>query len=73
MFQVVGVGLDTPSIDASKANNAPVHRILCSNDIYILENVALSGKELPPLLDLVVLPMKLKEGSGAPCRVIAKI
>ncbi|KAL1122296.1 hypothetical protein AAG570_003701, partial [Ranatra chinensis] len=68
--KVVGVGTDAASIDSGASKTLPAHRILTKNDIYILENVAID-EDLPPTFDLLVLPMKIRNGTGAPCRVVA--
>ncbi|XP_018568140.1 uncharacterized protein LOC108908558 [Anoplophora glabripennis] len=66
-----GVGLDTPSIDPGKSTDFMAHRILNGKQMYVLENVKLID-ELPNReFTLLVMPMKLREGSGGPVRVIA--
>nr|XP_018914526.1 PREDICTED: uncharacterized protein LOC109042313 [Bemisia tabaci] len=69
---IVGVGVDTASVDSGNAASAVTHRILALKNIYNLENVALAGKNLPSKgFYLIVLPMKLTYGTGGPVRVIA--
>jgi kynurenine formamidase len=68
---VVGVGVDTASIDVGSSKDFPVHRIAARKEVYGLENLTRLG-ELPPTgATLVALPMKIEGGSGAPVRVIA--
>ncbi len=70
---VWGVGIDTASIDPGQARDFFAHRILSEANRYALENVA-SLEKLPPRGAMVyALPMKIKEGTGAPVRIIAVI
>ncbi|KAI5740414.1 hypothetical protein M8J76_003590 [Diaphorina citri] len=69
---IVGVGVDTPSVDVGHSNTFDVHRILTGANVYLLENVALNNTYLPARgFQLVVMPMKLTHGTGAPTRIIA--
>jgi len=64
------VGLDSPTPD-----NAPytLHKLFLKHDILIVENLVnlkeLAGKRF----QCYVLPLKIKDGDGAPCRVIGVI
>ncbi|XP_014250114.1 uncharacterized protein LOC106667031 [Cimex lectularius] len=69
--KVVGVGVDTASAD--QGSNTDVHVSLMKNDIYILENVNLNHPSLPPTFDVIVMPMMLNNGTGAPTRIIAAL
>lgn len=70
--KVLGVGVDTPSTDCGKSTTYPTHRILSANNIFGLENVDLENKNLPSRdFDLIILPVKIKNGSGGPCRIVA--
>lgn len=65
------VGLDTPSIDYGQSTDFMAHRILCSHDITVYENVA-HLDQLPALgAYIIALPMKIRGGSGAPLRIVA--
>lgn len=68
---VVGVGVDTASIDVGSSRDFPVHRMLAARDVYGLEN--LRGLEALPSTGatLVALPMKIAGASGAPVRAVA--
>ncbi len=63
------VGLDSFTVD-----NAPydVHKLFMKKDLLIVENLVglapLAGKRV----EIVVLPLKVKDADGAPCRVIAR-
>lgn len=68
---IAAVGLDTPSIDHGQSRDFMSHRILFEHNIPGLENVA-SMAGLPPTGAVVIaLPMKIRDGSGAPVRIIA--
>lgn len=42
--RIVGVGLDTPSIDPGNGTDFKTHRILAQNQIYNMENVKILNK-----------------------------
>nr|WIM01428.1 kynurenine formamidase [Limnephilus flavicornis] len=68
---LVGVGVDTPSVDAGQELKGVVHTILAGHNIFMLENLKIE-KELPSsLCSVIVMPMKIQDGTGAPCRVTA--
>ena len=70
---VAAVGLDTPSIDYGQSKDFIAHQILYSQNIIGFENIA-SMEELPATGAWVVaLPMKIRNGSGGPLRIIALI
>ncbi|XP_044253582.1 kynurenine formamidase-like [Tribolium madens] len=69
--KIVGVGLDTPSVDPGTSTDFQAHRILAKNMIYIMENVKILENLPPKGFTLVALPMKIKNGTGAPLRVLA--
>ena len=71
--KVKAVGLDTPSIDYGQSKDFQTHRILLAENIPAFENVA--NLHLLPAKNVYViaLPMLLKDGSGAPLRIIAKV
>ena|SRR3989344_5304185 len=64
------VGLDSYTPD-----NEPfeIHKILLKENILIVENLvnlkALVGKRF----ECIILPLKIKDADGAPCRVVAKL
>lgn len=70
---VGAVGLDTPSIDYGQSTHFETHRILFENDIVAFENVA-NLDALPATGALAVaLPMKIKNGTGGPLRIVALV
>jgi len=69
--KIKAVGLDTPSIDYGQSKDFKTHRVLLGKNIPAFENVA-SLDQLPAKGSYVVaLPMKIKNGSGGPLRIIA--
>lgn len=71
--QIKAVGIDTPSIDYGQSNDFKTHRILLAENIPAFENVA-NLDQLPVKNSYVVaLPMLIKNGSGAPLRIIALV
>ena len=65
------VGLDTASLDYGASTDFAAHRIFCEANVPGLENVA-NLDQLPPVgATLIALPMKIEDGTGGPCRIIA--
>jgi kynurenine formamidase len=64
------VGIDTPSIDYGQSKDFKTHQVLMGANIPGFENVA-NLEQLPVTGTYVVaLPMKIKNGSGGPLRII---
>jgi kynurenine formamidase len=69
--KVKAVGLDTPSIDYGQSKDFKTHQTLMGKNIPAFENVA-NLEQLPAKGAYVVaLPMKIKNGSGGPLRIVA--
>jgi kynurenine formamidase len=69
---ITGLGIDTLSADTG-TSGFPVHRAILGADKYLVENVA-NAKELPPTgAKIFVLPIKIKDATEAPIRLIATI
>jgi kynurenine formamidase len=68
---VIGLGIDTLSIDYGPSKDFPVHKYTLSHSLYHLENVANLGVVPPVGATVVVAPMKLEGGSGGPVRILA--
>lgn len=66
-----GVGIDTLSVDFGASRNYEVHRILHAKEIYHIENVANLDRVPPTGATIVVAPLPIRGGSGAPCRIFA--
>jgi kynurenine formamidase len=66
-------GIDTPSVDYGQSTDFKTHVILYQQNIPGFENVANLG-QLPAIGSFVVaLPMKIKDGSGGPLRIVAYV
>jgi len=63
------VGIDYISVDAYDAEDLPVHKILLSNDVLIVENLELKGID-PGRCQLFIMPLNVPEMDGLPARVI---
>ncbi len=65
------VGVDGPSVDPAASAGFDAHRILLRAGIVILEGLDLSG--VPPGdYELICLPLKIRDGDGAPARVLLR-
>lgn len=70
---VKAVGLDTPSLDYGQSELYETHQILFEHNIPGFENVA-NLDQLPATGAYVIaLPMKIKDGSGGPLRIVAHV
>ena len=68
---IKAIGLDTASIDFGQSTLFESHRILFEKNIPAFENVA-NLDQLPAKgFSLIALPMKIKNGSGGPLRIVA--
>ena len=65
------VGLDTASLDHGPSVEFRAHRVLAEANVPGLENLA--NLELLPARGawILALPMKIEDGTGGPCRVVA--
>jgi kynurenine formamidase len=70
---VLGLGIDTLSVDYGPSRDFAVHQYTMAHSVYHLENVA-SLSRIPPTGSMVIVaPMKLEGGSGAPVRILALV
>jgi kynurenine formamidase len=68
---IKALGIDSASMDAGEIKDNPVHQVFLGANKYGLENLT-NLEELPAVgAKLIVAPMKIKGGSGAPVRVFA--
>lgn len=68
---IKAIGLDTASIDYGQSKLFESHRILFEKNIPAFENVA-NLDQLPAKgFSVIALPMKIKNGSGGPLRIVA--
>lgn len=70
------LALDTPQPDnpkngCSSKNDAPNHKILLGNNVIIVEYLVNIKEIKKSQVELVVAPLKIKEGDGAPARCFA--
>jgi kynurenine formamidase len=71
--KVAAVGLDTPSLDFGQSQDFIAHRILLGANIPGFENVADLHLLPPKGATVVALPVKIKDGSGGPLRIVAQL
>ena len=65
------VGIDSPSIDLGADSKFSVNQIFAKKEMLVVENLANLDKIKSSMFHLVVLPLKLKNATGAPVRAIA--
>ncbi len=70
---VKAVGLDTPSLDYGRSELFETHQILFEQNIPGFENVANLDRLPATGAFVIALPMKIKDGSGAPLRIVAHV
>ena len=70
---IVGLGVDTMSIDYAQSSDYMTHRIAYKQNIYGLEGVANLNLLPPAGATIYAMPMKIGLGSAAPCRIIATL
>ncbi len=70
---IKAIGIDTASIDYGQSEYFQSHVILLSKNIPIFENLMNLDKLPPKEFEIIALPMKIKNGSGGPLRIVALI
>lgn len=70
---VAGVGIDTLSIDFGASTSFAAHKTLHADGAFHIENVANLDHVPPRGATIVVAPLPIRDGSGAPCRVFALV
>lgn len=70
---IKAVGLDTPSMDYGQSKDFKTHQIICGNNVPGFENVANLDRLPAKGIRIIALPMKIRNGSGAPLRIIANV
>ncbi|XP_069969351.1 isatin hydrolase isoform X2 [Penaeus vannamei] len=70
---VIGVGIDTLSLDVGQSVRYPAHVALFANNIYGIENLANLDRLPPTGFYVTVMPIRIGGGSGAPARVLAEV
>lgn len=69
--KIKAIGLDTASLDYGKSTDFLTHQKLFEENIPGFENVANLDKLSPSGAYVIALPMKIRNGSGAPLRIVA--
>lgn len=69
--KIKAAGIDTPSIDYGQSKDFKTHQVLMGAGIPGFENIA--NLQLLPVKGayIIALPMKIKDGTGGPLRIIA--
>ncbi len=66
------IGVEPPSV--ADVNNlellTEVHQILLGGDIIIIEGLCNLDSVKSSMVQMIALPLKIKDGDGAPCRVV---
>jgi arylformamidase len=65
------VGIDYLSVDEYPSEKLGAHRTLLENDVVIIEGLDLRDVD-PGDYEMICLPLKIKDGDGAPTRVILR-
>ncbi|XP_017784968.1 PREDICTED: kynurenine formamidase-like [Nicrophorus vespilloides] len=68
---ITGIGVDTASIDPGTSTDFKAHRILLQANIYNMENLKIPLWMPEKGFNLVVMPINLRDGTGAPLRIFA--
>lgn len=71
--QVVGLGIDTFSVDYGKSKDFPVHYALARASRYAVENLSDLDRLPPKGAVVIIAPLKIFRGSGSPVRVLALV
>ena len=69
--KIKAVGLDAASVDYGQSKDFKTHQVLYNQNIPGFENLANLDKLPAKGSFIIALPMKIKNGSGAPLRIIA--
>ena len=71
--KIKSVGIDTASLDYGQSVNFETHQILFEKNIPGLENVANLDRLPAKGATVYAAPMFIKDGSGGPCRIFARL
>jgi arylformamidase len=70
-YNVVLIGLDTPSVDPANSQQLPAHQELHRLKLRVLENLVLD--DVPEGdYELIALPLKLTQADASPVRAILR-
>ena len=68
---IVGIGIDTGSLDCGNAIDYPVHNIILGADKYQIENLVLDKLNENDKFTIIAMPLNIKDAPEAPARVMA--
>lgn len=71
--RINAVGIDTPSIDYGQSTLFETHQVLFKTNMPAFENVAHLDQLPANGATVIALPMKIKDGSGGPLRIVAVV
>jgi len=69
--EISALATDATSVDPVGEEEGVIHHILLGAGIPIVENLANLGQIKKQRFFFIALPLKIKDGDGAPCRAIA--
>lgn len=69
--RVAGIGIDTPSIDYGPSTSFDAHKVSLALNVFHIENAAHLTALPATGFTVIVAPMNIAGGSGAPARVFA--
>ena len=69
--KIAALAVDTASIDYGQSKDFIVHQVVNGANKPAFENVANVDRLPPTGATIIALPMKIKDGSGGPTRVVA--
>ena len=73
--ELIKKGVKIVGLDSYTPDNEPyeVHKMLFKHDILIIENLVNLKQLIGKRFECIVLPLKIKDADGAPCRVVARL
>jgi kynurenine formamidase len=71
LFALKGLGIDTPSFDRDNSTNYPIHNLLLSRGIVLIENLTNLKRLQRVPFTLSCFPLPIKQADGSPVRAIA--
>jgi kynurenine formamidase len=71
--KVAGLGIDTLSTDPGHSKEFPAHRVVLKAGAVNIENMASLDQVPAHGATLIVAPLRIAKGSGAPARVFALV
>ena len=69
--KISAIGLDAASVDYGQSVDFKTHQIIYAENIIGFENLANLEKLPPTGAFIIALPMKIKDGTGGPLRIVA--